>query len=117
MDGVDWGSLARLVPEVIIVLIFVWFTLERDKRAEAAETQRQIYRKENEARRDEEWRTFLREEREWRASTSKEVANELKELTQVVVNTNALLVAHDTSMKILAAKALSESGKSPTGGD
>lgn len=115
MEGIDWSSLARLVPEVIIVLIFVWFSLERDKRAETAETARQKSRHESEERRDAAWREFLREEREWRAAASKEVADELKELAKVVATTNALLVAHDASMKLMAAKSLSEHGKADVG--
>ncbi len=92
----DWASLSRLVPEIALVVIFVWFTLERDKRSQNADALRESADRISNDRRDEMWRDFLKEERASRSEFSKRIAEEVKANTLVLSAMNTTLIAHDT---------------------
>lgn len=81
----DWVSLSRLVPEIALVAIFVWFTLERDKRQGQQDKDRDVL-----------WQTFLKEEREQRNVFSTRIAEEVKANTAALLVMNNVLIAHDT---------------------
>lgn len=98
--NIDWVALSRLVPEVVLVLIFVYFTMERDKRAEAAETARTVLRLEEMRSRDADWRQFLIEERQWRSDAMARIAEEIKQIGKDMAASNALLVQHDSWVRM-----------------
>lgn len=65
MNGMDtWLNLLVQIP---LVGIFVWFILERDKRSNASQLER-----------DKEWRDFMREQREAHTSSISRLAEEIK---------------------------------------
>jgi hypothetical protein len=67
MTGIEpWINLLIQIP---LVGIFVWFTLERDKRAQA-----------NEVERDTQWRDFLKEQRVANNEALGRLAEEIKNL-------------------------------------
>lgn len=80
----DWTSLSRLVPELALVIIFVWFTLERDKRQAASEE-----------RRDKEWREFLKEYKDSNNLALGRLADEIKANNGSIAAMNGVLIAHD----------------------
>lgn len=86
-------SVINLLVQVPLVGIFVWFILQRDKQTA-----------ESEKRRDEQWRDFLREERELRATSIGRLAEELKSIGQEVARVTALLVSHDAKASIAIEK-------------
>lgn len=77
---IDWGAIIDKAPEIAVVIIFIWYSLERDKREAAALAAREQIRIAEVSKRDKEWREFLREERQWRAASLEGVVNELAEL-------------------------------------
>jgi hypothetical protein len=112
LTGVDWAVLSRLVPEIVLVLVFMWYTRERDKASVDAQRER-----------DEEWRTFLSEERkvrqdmlhderQARGENTTQVVSEIKSLSALVqasnataASTNALVVQHDTWARMEASRS------------
>jgi len=89
----DWSALSRLVPEIAVVVVFIWFILEREKRQD-----------ERDKNRDQLWREFLKEEREQRNVFSTRIAEEIKTNTTTLAGMNALLVAHDTRASVAIAE-------------
>lgn len=109
---IDWAALSRLVPEVILVLVFMLYTRERDRTFLSSQEKR-----------DSEWRDFLKEERAVREKMQKEerdnriemikeerqarsesasrLAEEMKAMGQVLASTQALLVQHDAYTRCL----------------
>jgi len=62
--GEAWLNLLVQVP---LVGIFIWFILERDKRSNASQLER-----------DREWRDFMREQREAHTGALSRLAEEIK---------------------------------------
>lgn len=86
-------SVINLLVQVPLVGIFVWFILQRDKQTAASEQKR-----------DDQWRDFLREEREMRADTTSRLAEEIKQIGQEVARVAALLASHDAKASIAIEK-------------
>lgn len=104
MIGIDWAALSRLVPEVALVLVFMWYAQQRDKANVDAQKER-----------DDEWREFLREERSVReamlrderasrAENANVIGNKIDNLAAVAVATNALLAQHDQWARLEASR-------------
>jgi len=81
----DWTAISRLVPEIAVVVVFIWFILEREKRQDERDTKR-----------DQLWRDFLKEERDQRSTFSTRVADEIKANTITLSAMNSVLIMHDT---------------------
>ena len=108
MTGLDWAALTRLVPEIAIVTVFVWFTLERDKRQHDESKSNQS-----------EWRRFLDEQREsflaalqdnndlYREGMGR-LAEEIKALTLQTNSMNAMLSMHDQQAREFIRRAESK---------
>jgi len=105
LTGVDWAALSRLVPEIVLVLVFMWYTRERDKANVQAQKER-----------DDEWREFLREERgvregmlkderASRAESTAHIGSKLDTMAGLASATNALLVQHDQWARLEAGRA------------
>lgn len=77
-------SVINLFVQVPLVGIFIWFILQRDKQTAASEE-----------RRDQQWREFLREEREMRSASIGRLAEEMKQMGQEVARVATLLSSHD----------------------
>lgn len=86
---------ARLVPEILLVVIFIWFVLEMMKRFDAKEVAR-----------DQIFLTFLREERENRREGMTRLAEELKQTNVLIAANNAVLSSHDARMTTAAERIL-----------
>lgn len=80
-----WISLAAQVP---LVGIFVWFTLQQQKLGQ-----------DSQAKRDHEWREFLREQREANNAAMARLAEEIKAISGVLASVQALMVSHDTRVQ------------------
>lgn len=85
---IDWPTLTRLVPEIAIVLVFIWFTLERDKRRDSSEEKR-----------DHLWREFLSKQQERYADALARLAEEIKESTKTQAGMQAVLIQHDVQAR------------------
>ncbi len=95
MTGLDWGALSRLVPEIALVVVFIWFTLKRDTAAAERNQRNHV-----------EWRQFLDEQREsflaalqdnngiYREGMAR-LAEEIKTLNKAQLIMNSLLQTHD----------------------
>lgn len=116
MSAIDWGALSRLVPEVALVLIFMWYTRERDKATTAAQKER-----------DDEWRGFMREERsvreqllkeerQARAESTARIADEVKGIATLLSANQALLIQHDSYTRLVGGELLGKSARPPGGG-
>lgn len=81
MGAIDWSSLSRLVPEIALVVIFIWFTLERDKRQDASSEKR-----------DAAWREFLKEQREQNNLAIARIAEEVKDNTKALAMMNKAII-------------------------
>ena len=66
-------SIVNLLAQVPLVAIFVWFILERDKRTDAIQIER-----------DNQWREFLKEQREQNNAAVARLAEEIKSIAERV---------------------------------
>lgn len=88
----EYQPLLQFALQLPIVGIFMWFTLEM------------IKREQNErVKRDEDWRQFLTEQREATNAGLSRLAEEIKDNGKLVATTNALLINHDASVKLISA--------------
>jgi hypothetical protein len=85
---VDWSALIALVPQAGLVLLFMWYSRERDKEWMASQE-----------RRDKEWRDFLRSETEERRAGSDRRDLRLDAMMGLISATNALITQHDLGMR------------------
>lgn len=98
----DWTSLSRLVPEIALVIIFIWFTLERDKRVAIFNEQREARQLEANIRQEANWQAFLKDQRELNNAAITRIAEEVKSNTMVISTMNNLLISHDSrTMQLL----------------
>ena len=107
MTAIDWAALSRLLPEALLVALFMYFTRDQQKahreqilellnhseagRAEA----RSDFLKTNKDARDD----FLKEmqvERQERHSDDITLNSKMDSLAALVASTNALITQHDT---------------------
>ena len=104
---IDWATIARYVPEVLLVVIFMSYTYLRDSAAtkerglrdEAAISERgkrEVAISEERKERDTSWQQFLKEERDARTLWSATAASQLNQLAVLVAATNTLIIQHDT---------------------
>lgn len=80
-----WVSLLIQVP---LVGIFIWFTLKLNEQNQTAATKR-----------DDEWRGFLKEQREASNAALARIAEEVKTLSNQQAQMQALFIAHDESIR------------------
>lgn len=75
MSTVDWAALSRLVPELAVVAVFVWFNLENNK----------------------QWRDFLRDQQEQTVEALKSLTEEVKAMNSVLLRHDAASARHESS--------------------
>lgn len=92
----DWELLARYVPEIILVVIFMIYQERADARHKQAEKEIEQKRIASAERNHAEWRDFIREQDTAKNAAIGRIAEEVKEVAKVVVAGNAVLIAHDT---------------------
>ena len=78
--------LLSLAAQIPLVVIFVWFQLEQDKR--------QI---DSESKRDAEWRAFLKEQRQESTKALETMSKNLEKLSKLVE-------AHDQRLEVAIAR-------------
>lgn len=100
----DWTMLSRLVPEVAMIAVFVWFTLERDKRYDARAAELDKQRAEERATRDQSWRDFLSQLRDANEKALSRIGDEIRAVVVQTSATNALLIAHDKQASTFIAR-------------
>ncbi len=66
-------SVISLLTQIPLVGIFIWFILERDKRSDAKQVER-----------DNQWREFLKEQREQNNGAIARLAEEIKKIAERV---------------------------------
>jgi Flp pilus assembly protein TadB len=104
---IDWATIARYVPEVLLVIIFMSYTYLRDSvtskerslQGEAAASERnkrEIAVSEERKERDASWQQFLKEERDARTLWSSTAGSQWNQLAVLVTATNTLIIQHDT---------------------
>lgn len=106
MAAIDWVALSRLVPELALVVVFGIFTLkllerqdDKDKVRdvaflEAISTQATAFLQ-NTKKQDDEWRDWLKIEREGHSASVARLSDEMKNLVTAVGVNNALIAQHD----------------------
>jgi len=81
-------SLVNLLVQIPLVGIFVWFILERDKSQAVRDTNR-----------EQQWRDFLREQREQNNASIARLAEKIESISKEVSSLNGILTAHDAASK------------------
>lgn len=66
-------AVINLLIQIPLVGIFIWFILERDKRSDVKQLER-----------DQQWREFLKEQREQNNAAIARLAEEIKKIAQQV---------------------------------
>lgn len=106
MAAIDWVALSRLVPELALVVVFGIFTLkllerqdDKDKVRdvaflEAISTQATAFLQSTK-KQDDEWRDWLKIEREGHGAAEARLSDEMKNLVTAVGVNNALIAQHD----------------------
>lgn len=82
-----------LLIQIPLVGIFVWFTLQTQKQAAAAQDKR-----------DTEWRIFLREQREANNAALSRLAEEIKSISTQNAAMQSLMLAHDQRVQMAIPK-------------
>lgn len=80
--------LVNLLVQIPLVGVFIWFILERDKRSDAALSER-----------DKQWREFLAEQREQNNNAISRLAEEIKGISSQVSSLNGIISAHDAASR------------------
>lgn len=107
-DIAEWGDLARLVPEAVLIIMFSYFTIQIVNlfMREAAQTRTSftdtITRLEglqttSARERDDQWRKFLDEQRASRHTEMLEVVKELRALVDEIGTLQTIMRTHDES--------------------
>jgi len=78
----------NLLMQIPLVGIFVWFILERDKRMDVQQISR-----------EEQWREFIKEQREQNNAAIGRLAEEIKCTSIEVSRLNGMLSAHDAASR------------------
>lgn len=86
MAAIDWAALSRLVPEAVLVIIFMFYSERRDKH----------------------WQEFLREERAERHREADAVTAGLTAVSSMTNATNQLLTQHDAWERQTQARRFQE---------
>lgn len=81
-------SVFSLLSQLPLVGIFVWFILSWSKRIDDGQTAR-----------DQQWRDYLQQERDYRTDATKRLAEEIKAIAAEVNRLNGLLSAHDAATR------------------
>lgn len=116
---IDWATLSRLVPEVALVLIFMWYTRERDRANSDERQKRDATVGATQQHQHDEWRAFLaeerqvrqemlREERQARAESTARLADEVKSIAVLTAATHATVTQHDQWARMEASRAARE---------
>lgn len=95
VGGLPWDTLVRYIPEIILVVIFMYYEHRRQQIHEDAETKRAETREANENARTASWQSFLNEERVERRRMFDAFTTQLSKLTSGLGKTNAILTDHD----------------------
>lgn len=85
MTGEPYINLLMQIP---LVGLFVWFILKRDERADIQQRER-----------DEQWRSFLQEQREQNNAALQRLAGEISLIAQKVGDMSETLSAHDAIVR------------------
>lgn len=84
----DIGALWNLLAQVPLVAAFMWFILEQQKRQQVEQMQR-----------DEQWRNFLRGQREENILALGRLTDKMSCMNAQMAEMNETLTAHDARMK------------------
>lgn len=93
-----------LLFQIPLVGIFVWYNLENQKRQDARDKARDELFVNELRERDEQWRTFLKEQGEHGNFAIARIAEEVKTVTQEVARMNTVLISHDTASREARAR-------------
>lgn len=113
----DWAGLSRLVPELALVALFIWFILKRDELDRQAREKNSALEQQARKERDTDWRDFLSSQRisftesllqvnQSHRDGMARLAEEVKAMTVLQSAMNQLLVAHDQSARAAIEKVL-----------
>ena len=95
MSPVDWGAILQLVPQAGLVVLFMWYTRERDRVYLASQKER-----------DADWRTFLVDERDVRHKAIDQLATEMQAMSKILSANQSLIIQHDTHAHTVWAELL-----------
>lgn len=98
--GIDYGVLSRFVPEVILTVIFGLFVLKLLDRQDKRDVARDGTFIAALEKRDSEWRAYMADDRDRHGANIGRIAEEVKTLAGVVGGVQALLVQHDTWVRM-----------------
>jgi len=99
MTAVDWAGLSRLVPEIALVVLFIWFTLERDKRSGTHDDKNHLAWREFLSVQRDDFLKALREDNAIYREGMGRIADEVKAATGMLREMNTLLVQHDNQTR------------------
>jgi len=92
MTGIDWSVLSRLVPELVIMIIFAAFVERMNRRQDTAQEKR-----------DGLWREFLQKQSEQTVAAISRIAEEVKENGKETAKLKTALETHDShTMQFIA---------------
>lgn len=114
MDPINWTPFISLAIQIPLVGVFIWFTLQLQKRHDESQGQR-----------DKDWRDFVTQQRsdhishevamqdKWREFLEKEdkenkevldrLTNKIETMANTLTASNALIMAHDITTRELLA--------------
>lgn len=96
-DNLD--AIISLFIQLPIIGIFIWYNERRDKRQTDREYKRDDITQKEREKRDQEWRDYLREQREQNNAALGRLADEIKTIAEKVAQLYGILAAHDAASK------------------
>lgn len=115
--NLDWETIARYVPEILLVVIFMGYSYLRDEAARKERTETAVTRAKERLDRDLSWQTFLKEERDARTAWGTAFATGLTTLSTAVTANNQLIVTHDTWQRAMQQGGERRQGQQNPNGD
>lgn len=83
---IDWAVLTRLLPELALVIVFIYFDLERDRR-----------QMQKDERQSKEWREFLTTQQNQNGVALARLAEEIKGNTIALNELSTRVAAHEAT--------------------
>lgn len=98
-DSALSATIASLFIQLPLIGIFIWYNERRDQRQAERDLKRDEALLQERTARDDEWRQYLKEQREQNNAALSRLADEIKVIAEKVAQLHGVLSAHDAASK------------------
>ncbi|MBI5954358.1 MAG: hypothetical protein HY865_22100 [Chloroflexi bacterium] len=95
----EFEPIMSLLIQLPLIGIFIWYNERRDTRQAERDLNRDATLQQERKDRDEEWRQYLKEQREQNNAALGRLADEIKTIAEKVAQLHGVLSAHDAASR------------------